>query len=96
MAFVQIIQPPVDQAVYDAVAGKVDVSGNPPDGLILHCAGDADGKWQIIEVWQSEEHARQFEQQRLEPAIKEVRGPDAPRRADATATSYELHNLVKP
>jgi hypothetical protein len=96
MAIVKVIQPPVDQETYDAVSAKIDAQGDPPDGLILHCAGSANGKWQVIEVWESEEQSKRFEEQRLGPAISDVRGPDAPSRDEVTMTSYELHNLITP
>lgn len=96
MAIVRIIQPPVAQDMYDAVSAKLDVESNPPDGLVMHCAGDLDGTWQIIEVWESEEQARRFENDRLAPTIGEVAGDGAPNRADAKITTYELHNLITP
>jgi hypothetical protein len=96
MAFLRIIQPPIDKETYDAVSTKVGVEGSPPDGLVLHCAGDADGSWQIVEIWDSQEHATRFDEARLGPVIGEVVGPDAPNRADAKITAYELHNLVTP
>jgi hypothetical protein len=96
MAILKIIQPPVPMEVYDAVSAKVDTQGDPPDGLILHCAGDLNGKWQIVEVWESEEQADRFADERLSPAISEVAGEDAPNRAEAEVASYELHNLIRP
>jgi hypothetical protein len=96
MAVLKIIQPPVTKEVYDAVSAKVDTQGDPPDGLILHSAGEADGKWQIIEVWESEEHADRFADERLAPAITEIAGDNAPNRAEAEVASYELHSLITP
>jgi hypothetical protein len=95
MAIVRIIQPPgITKEMYDAVGEKVDVDGNPPDGLILHTAGDADGTFQIVDVWESAEHAERFETERLIPAIALVTGganPGEPKR-----TVYEAHHLVRP
>lgn len=97
MAIVKIIQPPgLAPEMYDAVSAKVNVKGNPPDGLVMHSAGDANGTFQIVEVWASEEQAQRFEDERLGPAIGEVAGEGAPSRADAKITTYELHNLVTP
>lgn len=96
MTVLKIIQPPVSKEVYDAVSAKVNTQGDPPDGLILHCAGDANGTWQIIEVWESEEHADRFADERLAPAITDVAGDNAPNRSEAEVASYELHSLIKP
>jgi hypothetical protein len=97
MAIVSIIQPPGGgREMYEAIAAKMNVDGDPPDGLILHCAGDADGAWQIVEVWESEEHNQRFVEDRLAPAIIAVAGEGAPSRAEAKITTYELHNLVTP
>jgi hypothetical protein len=97
MAIVKIIQPPgLAPEMYDAVSAKLDVKGNPPDGLVIHAAGDANGTFQIVEVWESEEQAQRFEDERLGPTIGEVAGDGAPSRAEAKITTYELHNLVKP
>jgi hypothetical protein len=96
MAIVRIIQPPVGQEMYDAVSAKLSIAADPPEGLVMHCAGDANGTWQIIEVWESEEQAQQFENDRLGPTIGEIAGPDAPDRSEVPTTSYELHNLVAP
>ena len=97
MAIIRIVQPPgLAPEMYDAVSAKLDVKGNPPDGLVIHTAGDANGAFQIVEVWESEEQAQRFENERLAPTISEVAGDGAPSRADAKITTYELHNLVKP
>jgi hypothetical protein len=96
VAILKIIQPPVTKDVYDAVSAKVDTQGDPPAGLILHCAGEANGTLQIIEVWESEEHADRFADERLSPAIGQVAGEGAPNRAQAEVASYELHNLIRP
>ncbi len=96
MAIVMIVQPPVSRETYEAVSAKVDAEGNPPPGLILHCAGDVDGKLQIIEVWESEEQSQRFGEERLGPAIAEVAGADGPSREEAIVMSYEVHTVVAP
>lgn len=97
MAIVNIVQPPGGtREMYDAVSAKMNVDANPPDGLIMHAAGDAHGTWQIIEVWESEEQSQRFVEERLVPAIVAVAGEGAPSRAEAKVTTYELHSLVTP
>jgi hypothetical protein len=95
MAFIRMFQPPnVTAEIYEAVNEKAGVAADPPEGLIFHCAGDAGGNWQILDVWESQEHARRFDEERLTPAIESVIGAppaEAPRRQ-----SYELHTIINP
>ena len=79
MAFIRITQPPnVTPETYDKVNAELGVNGNPPPGLLLHCAGETDGKWQIVDVWESQEQARGFYEGRLPAAIEKVMGMVAP------------------
>ncbi|HEY5261901.1 MAG TPA: hypothetical protein VIJ33_07285 [Solirubrobacteraceae bacterium] len=95
MAILRIARPPMLTAeMYDAIQAKLGADENPPDGLLMHSAGAVDGVWQIIDVWESEEHARRFDDEHLGPAIQELVG-DAP-RTPAEITTYELHNLLLP
>jgi len=95
MAFIRIVQPPnVTADVYERVNAELGVDGNPPPGMLLHCAGEVDGKWQIVDVWESREQARSFYEGRLPAAIEKVVGmvaPDPP-----PSTEYELHSVVRP
>ena len=94
MAYIRIFQPPADAATYDAVNEKAGVDADPPAGLIFHCAGETDGKWQIVDVWESEEHARRFDEERLGPAIESVMGMRPP--APPPTAGYELHRVIVP
>ncbi len=95
MAIIRITRPPmVTAAMYDATQARIGVDANPPEGLLMHSAGETDGTWQIIDVWESEEHARRFDDERLGPAIRELVG-DGPRPPVET-TVYELHNVMLP
>jgi hypothetical protein len=95
VAIIRITQPPgVTPEMYEAVNAKIGVRESPPEGLIMHSAGDVDGTWQIVDVWESQEHARRFDEERLGPAVREITGmgePPAP-----TATVYEAYNVIVP
>jgi hypothetical protein len=93
VAIIRLIQPQgMTREAYDAVDAKVGVEADPPEGLIMHCAGEAGGTWQIVEVWESEEDALRFDTDRLGPAIAEVTGDSgAPPSGPAV---YEVHHLV--
>jgi hypothetical protein len=95
MPIIRIVRPPMVTAeLYDAVNEKAGVNENPPDGLLMHTAGDVDGQWQIVDVWESQEHAERFGSERLEPAIEAVMGAAPP--GPPPTTIYELHNVIRP
>jgi hypothetical protein len=95
MAFARIVRPPnVTAREYDAVNAEIDVEGNPPPGLLFHCAGEVDGGWQIIDVWEAAEQARDFDEQRLAPAIEKVIGVRPP--GEPPSTQYHLHKVIRP
>lgn len=96
MAVIRIQQPQlVDREAYDKVNEHMDADATPPEGLLMHSAGDVDGVWQIVDVWESEEHAQRFDRERLGPAIAAVTGA-APPSGHPPTTVYELHHLVIP
>ncbi|MHB8242770.1 MAG: hypothetical protein ACYDHN_12380 [Solirubrobacteraceae bacterium] len=93
MAIIRITRPPmVTQEMYDATQEKLGGNEDPPEGLLMHSAGEVDGVWQIVDVWESEEHSQRFDRERLGPAIRETVG-DVPISAPKV-TSYEIHNLI--
>lgn len=78
---------------YDRVAEQAMADG-PPRGLILHSAGDdGSGNFTVVDIWESEDDLRRFEEERLLPAIVNVVGEGAD-RGDRPAVT-ELHNLVR-
>lgn len=95
MAIIRITRPPMLTAdMYDATQARLDAEKNPPEGLLMHSAGETNGVWQIVDVWESETHAQRFDDERLGPAIRELVGDTPPRPVETTV--YELHNLMLP
>jgi hypothetical protein len=95
MPVLRITRPPMVTAeTYDAVNEKMGVDEQPPEGLIVHTAGAVDGQWQIVDVWESEEHAARFDRERLGPAVEAVMGGPPPSRPEAVV--YELHRVIAP
>jgi hypothetical protein len=93
MAIVRIVRPPMVTAeIYDAVNAKAGVAEDPPDGLILHTAGEVDGQWQIVDVWESQEAADRFGSERLLPAVEAVMGGTPP--GPPPTTVYEAHTVI--
>ena len=62
----------VDQQTYDAVSEKV-MQAAIDKGLQFHAAGGAeDGRWRIIDVWQSREGLEKFIREDLATAFNEI------------------------
>jgi hypothetical protein len=98
VAIIRISQPPMlDRETYDAVNAAAGVDRDPPEGLLMHAAGEVDGKFQIIDVWESEQHASRFDSERLGPSIQQVTGGAGPPAGQAPAvTVYEAYRLILP
>jgi hypothetical protein len=83
-------------AQYDAVTAKLDLAGNPPDGLIFHSAGELEGIFQIFNVWESSEHADRFTRERVQPSRVEVMGEERASAAEAGIVDVPIHNYLIP
>lgn len=57
---------------YERVAEAIGDS--PPPGLILHAAGEVDGRWQAVSVWESRETIETFRDERVHPAVTATLG----------------------
>ena len=90
MAVAMIVDNPQgSQEIYDAVREKVGLER--PAGGIFHVAGPSpDGGWRVIEVWESEEDANRFLNERLKPAFEAV-GVSAP---PPQPQIWPVHNYI--
>ncbi|MEJ7653720.1 MAG: hypothetical protein WKH64_10490 [Chloroflexia bacterium] len=53
----------------------------PPQGSVFHAEGAVgSGQW-VFDIWESEEHAREFYDRRLAPILKEFDAPEPNRRS---------------
>jgi hypothetical protein len=59
----------------DSMAGLMDPA---PAGLILHVAGPTEEGVRVIDIWESEQAWRRFQQERVAPAIAALGGPARP------------------
>jgi hypothetical protein len=58
----------------------------PVEGLLAHIAGEAEGGFRVVDVWESEEACRRFGE-RIMPILKEVGIDDPPEL-------YPVHTFV--
>ena len=80
---------------YERVANAVGVDGDPPAGLIVHAAGEVDGKWQSVDVWESEADYNRFREERLMPAVIQTMGQEAASAGPPPQESFEVKHLVE-
>jgi hypothetical protein len=92
MTILRIINRGLDRDVYSAVVAHVNIDQDHPLGLIMHGATEVDGIVQVAQVWDAEEYARRFDDERLGPALEAVGARVDP----ADITTFELHHLVTP
>lgn len=91
MAFVRMFDNPEGtQEQYDAARDRIGVtSANMPAGSVLHVAGASPtGGWRVVEIWESEDAARAFDEETLLPLLAQV-GVERPE-----PTVWQVHNLV--
>jgi hypothetical protein len=79
---------------YDTIAGKL--GSDLPPGLIVHTAGfdDEAGVFRIFDVWESEEQARRFMDERLSPLINEILSGDPTATPPTKDGFYPLHHTL--
>ena len=92
MAWGFIGELPISREQYDRLNGEIQ---EDPEGLILHTAAEHGGGMRIIDVWESEEAYRRFEEETLTPAMGRA-GLEPPTEEPPPLDSYELHNLRGP
>ena len=87
----------ITKEIYDAIQAQLDLEGNPADGLLVHSAGELDGRFQVWNIWESTAHFERFRSERLRPALIAVIGEErAAAMGDPENIEFELHNLVIP
>jgi heme-degrading monooxygenase HmoA len=89
MAWGFIGELPISRDEYDRLNAEIT---EDPDGLILHTAAEHGGNMRIIDVWESEEAYRRFEQQTLFPAMGRA-GLEAPTGEPPPLDTFDVHNL---
>lgn len=82
-------------ADYEQVVQAMKVDDDPPAGLIVHAAGETDGKWQSVDVWESEAAYDRFREERLMPAIIEAMGEEAVAAGPPPQETFDVKHIVR-
>ncbi len=90
MAIAMMVDNPEgSEEIYEKIRAQVGLE--QPAGGILHVAGPSpSGGWRVIEVWESEEDAKRFFNERLKPAFEAVGAPAPPQ-----PQFWPVHNYMK-
>ena len=91
MAVAVIVDNPEgSEEIYEKVRAQVGLDA--PAGGIFHAAGPSpSGGWRVLEVWESEEEARRFREERLMPAFDAAGVP----RPQVPPEVWELSTYMK-
>jgi hypothetical protein len=82
--------PEGSQETYEQVRAQLGLDG--PAGGIFHLAGPSpNGGWRVLEVWESEEDAMRFREERLLPAFDAVGVP----RPEVRPEFWQIHSYMK-
>jgi len=91
VTILRIVSRGLDRKTYDTMREMLDIDRNHPLGLIMHGVSEKDGRVQVAQIWDSEEYARRFDEERLAPVLQAVGAP-----LDAEVTAFELEDLITP
>jgi hypothetical protein len=92
MAWGFIGELPITRDEYNRLNGEIP---DDPQGLILHTAAEHGEGMRVIDVWESEDAYRRFEQETLMPAMQRA-GMPQPAGEPPPLDSYDVHNLRGP
>ncbi|MCY7413221.1 MAG: hypothetical protein LH471_09360 [Salinibacterium sp.] len=80
---------------YERVVQTMDIDADPPAGLIVHAAGETDGKWQSVDVWESQAAYERFREERLMPAVIKAMGEEAATAGPPPQETFDVKHIVK-
>jgi hypothetical protein len=87
----RLVRTHATQEMYEAAVEAMQLHTRHPLGLIMHGATCVDGEMQIAQVWESEDYAKRFEEETLNPTLDAL-VPDHLNEV----TIFQLHDLVTP
>ncbi len=93
---IQTLPDGVPIAMLDAVTTKMDAKANPPAGMIVHTHYEEDGRVRVMDVWESEQAFRTFQEERLMPAMQQVASENGMDLGDQPEHRVvEVHDFIR-
>jgi hypothetical protein len=78
-----------DNAAYDRVIDRMGLGdGRPPAGALVHMAGETDGGFRVVDIWESAEAFQKFAEEQIQP-LSSAEGFPAPQ-----VSMWEVHNTL--
>ena len=78
-----------DNAAYDRVLERMGLTdGVPPTGGLYHVAGETNGGFRVVDVWESAEQFQKFAEEQIAP-LSAAEGFPPPE-----ITMWEVHNTM--
>jgi hypothetical protein len=71
-----------------------ELGDEPPAGLILRVAGEVDGRWKAVAIWESQEACDRFVQERIIPAVRGLFGEDIVAAGPPPTEWFEIKSSV--
>ena len=79
-----------DAAAYDRVIEKMGLTdGTPPPGALYHVAGEVEGGFRVVDVWESAEQFQKFADEQIGPFAGEEGFPPP------EVSMWEVHNTMQ-
>jgi hypothetical protein len=69
------------------------IGETPPRGLLLYAAGEVDGRWQAVSVWESKAAYEAFVEERVAPAVTATLGEDVAAAGPPPSESFDARHL---
>ena len=52
------------------------IGDEKPEGLIFRAAGEVDGRWKAVSVWETKDAFERFAEERIRPAVEKAFGDE--------------------
>ena len=66
----------------------------PPKGLIMRAAGEVDGRWKAVSIWESKEAHDRFVEERVIPALRATFGDEIVEAGPPPAEWFEIKQMI--
>jgi quinol monooxygenase YgiN len=79
---------------YERVAAAI--GDTPPAGLLFHAAGEVDGHWRAVSVWESKDAFEAFRNERIVPAVSAALGESLAAAGPPPSEWFEVRHSIGP